>query len=119
MNIQFAYDNGQMSAPINSDWAIELGLFDCPAHEVDENLYPLRCQGSPNSDPNATTLVRADQSTGSGSPLVAQPGASNPLLDTSAPAVGGGSLSLLPWVLALFAAGALAYRFIPRSAPRD
>lgn len=108
-NIQFDYADGQQSAPINVDWAAELGLFDCPSHEVDENIYPLRCAGAANSAPAAATH-----------PLIAQStAASNPLLDTAAPVVGIGSMSWLLWVVSIAAAGALAYRFIPRSAPRE
>jgi hypothetical protein len=111
--IQFDYAGEQQSAPINVDWATELGLFDCPSHEVDENLYPLRCEGAANSDPTAATQEQAH-------PLIAQATTNaNPLLDTSAPAVGIGSLSWLLWLLVIAAAGALAYRFTPRSAPRD
>jgi len=41
--IIFDYTDDLQSAPINADWALELGLFDCETHNVNERMYPLGC----------------------------------------------------------------------------
>jgi hypothetical protein len=93
-NIEFDYAGGTTSAPINVDWARELGLFDCETHELNADRYPLRCADGPATTTTTATAV-------------------NPLLAPSTAGVLGDSLMLPMVAAAVGVFGFAAYLLTP------